>query len=139
MLLMSQERIVMIYTIMNGGLFDVGCYIAIEIEKLAKGTRGGTQGSAWFPSIITQLCRRAGIPMGSEEGFCQTKGVMDRSLILTISASTFPDAQSRNVRPPCCGHDWRLVEREQDWGECRDTVNYVHREFFAIHKTVRGA
>lgn len=68
-----------------------GHHVVTKIEKLAKGTYGGTWGSLWFSLLITPLCRYVGVPMGSEDGLCQHKGVMDRSLVLRMSVVNFPD------------------------------------------------
>lgn len=76
--------------------------------------------------------------MGSEDGLCQHKGVMDRSLVLRMSVVNFPDEQRQDVAPPCRVHDWCIVQCEQDLRERRDTIDYVHRVFFVIQLAVRG-
>lgn len=52
----------MICSIFIGGLFHVGKHISTEIDRVVMASREGL----WFPSIITQLCRRAEVPMGSD-------------------------------------------------------------------------
>lgn len=56
----------------------MGRYNAIEIEKLAKVTHGCSRGGPWFPSLISELCRRAGVLLENTEGLCPPKNVMDR-------------------------------------------------------------
>ena len=49
----TKERAYMVYTILMGGLFDVGHRIATEMEKLVTGTDGAKRRGLWFPSLIT--------------------------------------------------------------------------------------
>lgn len=67
----TKECAYMVYSILTSGLFDAGIYISCEIVKVALGQCGGSKGGLWFPSLITQLCRKACVPMKSREMLCE--------------------------------------------------------------------
>lgn len=86
----------MVHTILNGGLFDVGVHIRREIEKLALSQLGRSRGGLWFPFLISQLCRKIIVPMGSDEMICEPKVVLDCSQIMRITTANLPDQCQAN-------------------------------------------
>lgn len=66
-----KKRAYMVYTILTGGLFDVGDHIHCEIVKVALDRHSGSRGGLWFPSLINLLCRKVGVLMGSDEMICE--------------------------------------------------------------------
>ena len=85
--------------------------------------------------------------MGSEEGKCPLRGVLNRSLIMRISAAVFPDVERENVQPPLPefaqppvipSSSSQQITLDELARRQSETVAYMHSSFTSINSLMRG-
>jgi len=86
----------MVYAIMAGLSMDVGAIIAEEIHLTAN---SGSSGQLSHPSLITELCRRAGVDV-SEPPFQKPRQPINAQFILKNCMGSETRAPSVRVAPP---------------------------------------
>ena len=76
----SRDRMLLLFSILNEKSINVGNIIVEEIRYCAP----RNSGSLFFPSLITQLCLKAGVPVSSEEERICNKGAITAQTIARI-------------------------------------------------------
>ena len=65
----TKDRVILLYAMTTGLQFDIGSVIE---QELIESTQGRCTGALIHPSVITQLCRLAGIPSWNLRSRCSS-------------------------------------------------------------------
>ncbi|XP_027940573.1 uncharacterized protein LOC114194505 [Vigna unguiculata] len=122
----TERRSQMVYAIMAGLSMDVGAIIAQEIHLTAN---SGSSGQLSFPSLITELCRRAGVDV-SEPPFQKPRQPINAQFILKNCMGSETRAPVVRVTPPAVPgsvpHRLGLLETNQQ---------LIHQKLDALYRS----
>lgn len=122
----TERRSQMVYAIMAGLSMDVGAIIAQEIHLTAN---SGSTGQLSFPSLITELCRRAGVDV-SEPPFQKPRQPINAQFILKNCMGSETRAPLVRAAPPAVPgsipHRLELLEIDQQ---------LIHQKLDALYRS----
>ncbi|EOX93123.1 Uncharacterized protein TCM_001970 [Theobroma cacao] len=103
---MSQDQAILIYSIMIGRTIDIGRIVYKTMTHTAQSKCEGL----WFPSLITAMCKQAGVHWDASEELLHLKLPIDLNLILRQS-QTFIGGSSSSTH--------HLSPLDQDTNSCQ--------------------
>lgn len=97
----NKDRAILLYAIVTGKSIDVGRIIQ---QSIRHSRRASTTGGLGHPSLITALCREAGVTWQQDEELLHPKSLIHKNFIARLKSWDSPLASNTGAsssRPPC--------------------------------------
>lgn len=132
----TRERAILVYTIVTGKSIDVGRLVGQSIRHCR---RASTTGGLAHPSLITALCRQAGVVWGPHEELLNPRSVMDKSFILGLKGWVpAEDAMAIEPLQACSNEQARASRpRAQESGSMEERLDRLERRLNHQHQEWR--